>query len=706
MAAFGYNISITGDCFNTGVGAIHVSLSGGVEPYIIDFVTPSLGTGSTKTGLVGGAYIIRVNDSLGDVNNEFYVNAIVSSGGCLNVTSVSATTCGENNGSVTITGSSTAFPTIVKLFSGNTLIQSGTTVSPEITFTSLAGGIYEAYFEDSGGCSGYSESVIVLPSTTLDFDFYVVDNTSCYGNVGKVIITGLTGTPPYTYLWEDGSTGTTITGLTADTYNVTVTDASGCEVTKTATVSNAPQLGIASIQSTSPSCFSGNGTVTITVTGGTAPFYYSGSNGSNLITYANTITFSGFSPGISTIVVTDATLCNTQASVYLQAAAGFSVLGISSTNSTCSTSGGTIQVNLQGEAPFTYTLVKPDSSTLQFITNLSNQTFSDLDNGTYSVIVSNDTGCFYQKEVSIYTNDKFDLTVYTTGTTCGYNNGTAYVEVGTGFTGVLDFILSKNNVVNIQYIDIIQSAVTFNGLTSGTYQLQVRDQDNCSVYTNFSIGISETLDFGLTATECGPKNNQGTIVTSIYGGTPPFTYLWSPNLHGFNGPNPVGLSGDTYSVTITDASGCTLTRNVVVPCVPTVSGYQTISVVSDNFTTYLNTERDMSTMLNEGFYELTTGHTNCVLVSAEFIATIEISGNTYTDSFYTGTTITDVPSESLWVDTIEGILSGITGVNSYVVNPTTNQILVKSVCDGTSDELGDSEFITGLIINYDINCET
>lgn len=707
MAAFDYNFYVTGDCYNSNSGVISVSLSGGVEPYTIDFVTPNLGTGSTKTGLSAGVYIIRANDALGDINNEFYINVIVSSGGCLDVTSVSATTCGLDNGSISLSASSTAYPITLTLYSGTTVIQTGITSNGELEFNSIPSGIYTAFYSDYGGCSGYSESIIIQPSTSVDYGFYIVDNTSCYGNVGKVQITGLTGNAPFTYLWGDGSTGTTITGLTADTYSVTVTDSTGCAVTKIATVNNADPLQIVSLQSTNPNCFSADGTIRVIITGGTGPFYYSGSNGTTLVSYATDVVFSGFSPGTTSFTVTDASLCSDTSEVYLQNSGGFSVIGIQATNSTCSVSGGTIVVNVIGNVPFTYTLIKPDSSTEQFIQNLTQQTFSNLEEGTYTVVVSNQSGCEYSQEVTVFTSDKFPLSASTTGTTCGLDNGSCYVTVGTGYTGVLDMILTKNNVIITQYIDIIQSAVTFNGLTSGTYQLQVRDQDNCSVYTSFSITDSEVLDFGLSATNCGNLNNEGTILTTIFSGVPPFTYVWSSNMPTYTGgPNPTGLSGDTYVLTVTDSSGCTLTRSVVVPCTPTVSGYQVISVVSNTFTTTYNNIRDFDSMLNEGFYDLTSGNTNCVLVSAVFTATVEISGNTYTQDFYTGTTLSDTPSESLWVDTIENILSGITGVGSVIVNPTTNTIQVKSLCDGTTDELSDSEFITGVIINYDINCET
>lgn len=706
MAQFGYNFGVTGDCSNSGSGIISVSLSGGVPPYVVDFVSPNLGTGSTKTNLNAGVYTIRVNDSLGDVNNEFFINAIVSSGGCLTVTDITHTTCGQDNGGITITGASTAYPITLKLFSGSTVVSSGVTNNGTLNFANLPSGIYQAYYEDYGGCSGYSESIIINSSNELDFGFYVVDDTQCFGNVGKLQITGLTGTPPYTYLWSDGSTGTTITGLTASTYSVTVTDGGGCTQTKVGTVNNAPTLNIASITTTPPNCFASDGTVTLVVTGGTGPFYYSGSNGTTLITYSKNVTFTGFTAGPASFTVTDSTLCNTQGSTYLQAPAGFTVVNLNTTNSTCSISGGTATINLIGVPPFIYTLIYPDSSTVQTTEMSSTKTFTDLVDGDYTVIISNSQGCTYSQDFSIFTADKFNVSLNITGTTCGLTNGKVYLTVGSGYTGVLDMIVTKNNSPVVQYIDVPQTAVTFNNLSSGIYRVQVRDEDNCSVFRDFIIPTSQSLNFGLNATTCGDDNNSGTINVSIYSGVPPFTYLWSSNVNGQTGPNLIGLTGGTYTLTLSDSSGCTLSRSINVPCTPLVSGYQTLSVISTGFTVTNNTERDFLTMLNEGFYDLTTGNTNCVLSSATFVASVEISGNTYQQSFYTGTTINDVPSETLWVETLENIISGVTGVGSYTINATTNSIQIKSFCDGDVNSLSDSEFVVGLNILYDIYCVT
>ena len=707
MANFEYEFSVTGDCSNNGSGAIYISLSGGVEPYTIDWVDPNIGTGSTKTGLDAGVYIVRANDSLGDVNNEFYINIIVSSGGCLSVSSVSATTCGQNNGVISISGQSTAYPITINLYSGETIVQSAVTTNGELSFVNLAPGVYRTYYEDYGGCSGYSESVIVNSSTSVDYGFFVVDDTNCFGPTGKLQITGLTGSVPFTYLWSNGSTGTTITGLTASTYSVTVSDSAGCSVTKSVEVETADPLQIVSFQTVSPSCFAADGSVNIIITGGTGPFFYSGTNGTTLISYATNLIFTGFTPGTAIFTVTDSALCSVTGSVYLQPNAGFSVLSINTQNSICSASGGTISVNVLGNGPFIYTLVKPDLSTESFTTNLTTQNYTDLDSGEYTVIISNTNGCVFTQDVTLFTNDKFSITTTLSATTCGQDNGSCFVQVGTGYTGVLDMILTKNNIPVIQYIDVPQSAVTFNGLSSGSYTLQVRDEDNCSVYQSFSISSSSSLDYGMESTSCGDSGSGGTITVSVFSGTPPFTYQWSDNVPiGQSGPSISNLTGGTFSVTVSDLSGCTLTRSVIVPCTPFIAGYQVVPVISGGFNTTVNNKRDFDTMVNEGFYDLTTGNTNCVLSAATYIATIEVSGNTYQQSFYTGTTLTDVPSESQWVDALESILSGITGVASYTVNPQTNIIEVKSDCDGNTDPLSDSEFIVGLRIEYNIICES
>ena len=158
----------------------------------------------------------------------------------------------------------------------------------------------------------------------------------------KIFITGLTGTPPYTYLWSNGETNSSISGLSASTYGVIVTDGNGCTISKSVTVLQVPLVGLGAFTSISPTCFASNGEITVTVTGGTAPYYFSGSNGTVYITFDQTYTFTNLASGVFTVQVTDAGLCNFVASTTLLPPGGFSIVGIGVNNSNCNNNGGSL----------------------------------------------------------------------------------------------------------------------------------------------------------------------------------------------------------------------------------------------------------------------------------------------------------------------------------------------------------------------------
>ena len=149
----------------------------------------------------------------------------------------------------------------------------------------------------------------------------------------------------------------------------------------------------------------------LTITGGTGPYFYSGSNGTFVVTYSQTYEFSGLNAGPFSVLITDAALCKIQLDTVLQTPNSFYSVQVDTTNSFCGNSDGIINVSvIGGSVPYTYTLVKPDSNTISFTSNLQNQSFIGLETGDYTVFITDGGGCTYSQDVSIIAENKYTVT--------------------------------------------------------------------------------------------------------------------------------------------------------------------------------------------------------------------------------------------------------------------------------------------------------
>ena len=111
-------------------------------------------------------------------------------------------------------------------------------------------------------------------------------------------------------------------------------------------------------------------------------------------------------------------------------------------------------------------------------------------------------------------------------------------------------------------------------------------------------------------------------------------------------------------------------------------------------------------MLNEGFYDLNLDNTNCELVSASFTAKVSVNplDLTTSNTFYTSTSLVDVPSDNLYYDTITQLLLTVPGVGEVIVDPINNLITIETTRG--NDTLIGQEILIDLIIEYDIICLT
>ena len=709
MAVLNYNIAVTGDCSNNSSGAFNLFVSSGTPPYTVQFTNPSYASQIITTqpaslaGLASNVYQLRVNDSSLPVNNEFFVNIPISSGVCVSIVSTQNTTCGLNNGSVVGNSTSLYSSTNYSLYDINSnFITSGNTNTDSITFGSLSAGTYYLGVIDLGGCSAFSQTFIIQESENLNFGLYAVPNSSCGGApLGKVIVTGQTGLAPFSYLWNNGQTGSTITGLTAGNYSVAVTDSFGCTLSKSAQIVNVDPVGLGIFTSTAPTCLQSNGVINMTITGGTSPFYYSASTGNVLVSYSRTFSISGLSAGQYNFQVTDAGLCQMFAGTTLETPQGIASVTVQGQNSTCSSTNGSITINVVGgSTPYTYTLISPNGNQLNVNNSQTTQIFQNLGTGTYTVGVSDNSGCSYLQETTLIAQNKFTISTNVVGTSCNQNNGSVTITSTTGGTLPLDY--SVDGIQNV--FDTNLSAVTFNNLTSGTHIVTVTDADGCTQTSNILVPSSQSLNYSLFSTSCGSGNN-GKITAFITSGEPPFSFNWSDNVP--NEPQQIeitGLTAGTYSLTIVDTNGCSLTRSTTISCNTNYASYQTYTMGAEVFNIQSPTKFGLLQMLNEGYNDLTSGNTSCDLISATFIAKVSVNPSEIVSSqnFFTSTSLVQVPTDNEWYDTLRTLLLGIPGVGNVTIDQLNNQITIETSRNNTS--LEGQEIVVDLVIEYDIIC--
>ena len=140
-----------------------------------------------------------------------------------------------------------------------------------------------------------------------------MDTNSCGTDSGKLYVTGLTGTPPFTYQWAGTSnieqTTDYATGLTQGFYTCTIEDSTGCVTSRSATISLLSPMSLSNYTIETPTCVGNDGSLTIYLNGGTPPYYCLLSNGEVITTLNTGITFSDLVSTTYQLEITDATLC-------------------------------------------------------------------------------------------------------------------------------------------------------------------------------------------------------------------------------------------------------------------------------------------------------------------------------------------------------------------------------------------------------------
>jgi hypothetical protein len=731
MGLITYNFSITGDCSNTSSGTLSLSYTASAPPLSINWINPISGVSFSSqtltenpyvvTGLSGGVYTFTLTDfdpTPTTIDGGFFI----STSNTVSVSAVTNTYCGKFNGAILVENPNTYVNNTLSLYdlSGNPVvirvdpnstspITSTTTNSPVSSFINLSPGFYYVKSVDYGGCVATSQTVLVKPSSELNFGFYVVNSPFCVLGRGQIHLTGVTGISPYTYKWSSnidtsynittGNTNISLTGLNSGDYSLTITDAGGCSRTESVRVGITPQLGLINYTFDSPSCFGVDGSITFNFSGGTAPFYYQLSNGDSQVILSNQVTFSGLSSGNYTLNVTDSGLCTTSAKVTLLTPSSFSVINTIKKDANC-LAPGSLNINLiGGSPPYNYALsgINGNLSSQNVIS--SSASFTSLSPGSYLLTITDSKGvCTYNENITIQNYYNFDISAYAIGTQCGGDNGSISVSVNNPIRNDLKYTYSLSN--GLKTPESPAESYTFDSLKPGPHTVFVTDQFGCTRSQDLFVTSSDLLSVFLYPTSC-VDGNSGTITALIKDADGPFTFTWSENVGNQTGIFVTGLTAGTYSLTISNYSGCTQKTFTTISCNPLSASNYTVKFKEGTVSTTQSTKFTLKNMMYSGYTSLVSNAIGCSLSSATFSFRVNISGIDYQFPFYYTQSFNDIPDLGYFAGIIQSSVLTIPNIVSCVVDADTNAI---SIVSSGSGGYRDETISFTIIIDFVINC--
>lgn len=414
---------------------------------------------------------------------------------------------------------------------------------------SISAGTYGITVHDQFGCIGQGN--IFIPNPTPIVALLNSTNTSTDSSCdGSAIVSATGGTVPYSYTWNNfETTAATSATLCYGIYTVIIEDSNGC-LMEGSVVVNKPSCSSFDVNasSTDVSCFGGSdGTVSASASGGTLPYSYSW----NTVPPQSDATINGLNAGNYTVTVTDALGCIDVAGISvlqpLILTNNISYLNVSAIGA----SDGTATANPSGGTPaYTY-LWEPTGQTTAAATGLS----SAPGGVTYHVTITDANNCILEDSVIINEPpcSNFYLGVNLTHVTCyNSNNGSASLVIVDG-TAPYDIHWSNG-----------ATSSSLSNLSAGNYSVSVTDSSNCTAIKTFTIGQPDPLSLSLVPTNVTCTNaGDGTIDLTVSGGTFPYMYTW------YSGITPIAdhedlisLSPGTYSVSVNDVNGCSVTGSI------------------------------------------------------------------------------------------------------------------------------------------------
>lgn len=543
-APLALSLSVTNvSCAQGNDGAIDLTVIGGTTPYQYNW---NSGTFTTEnlSNIFAGNYDIIVTDSKNCTANA---NAVITEPNPLIVldTIIDVDCFGNNTGAILLGVSGGTTPYSYQWNSSSFSLGSSTQ-----DLSNIFADNYYLELTDGNNCV-YIDSFTVGQPAALGTSVVITD-VQCHGDSdGAIDLSVNGGVLPYSYQWSNNGQGTLpdttqdLNNIPADEYQVTVTDFNNCTIQQSAIVSQPQSPLTSTLTSTNVSCFGGNdGTATLTVSGGTAPYTVTWSNGSPLQNQNNLFA------GTYTVLIVDANGCqaNNQVTITQPNAPLQSSFLITHVLCFGEENGQVVTTITGGTAPYSYSWVNSD-----YVLSESSKNLVDFPADVYLLTTTDAKGCVLIDTVEIEQPPLLELELIKTDILCfGDSSGAINLTV-TG--GVQPYLYNWSN--GAQSEDL-------NNIGSGWYSVTVTDANNCiKVDSAFISQPTEALSFDkeVTKTKCFGSSD-GRIIFLPIGGTAPYDFVWS---NGDSTSIVSNIKSGYYQVTLTDANGCTLFDSVFVP---------------------------------------------------------------------------------------------------------------------------------------------
>ncbi|MBN8702424.1 MAG: gliding motility-associated C-terminal domain-containing protein [Bacteroidetes bacterium] len=531
-------------CAGGSNGAATASASGGTGAYT--FTWSNASNTASATGLSAAIYSATVRDANG-----------CSVTGTISITEPPASISASANvvSNVSCFNGSNGSATAVPAGGVGSYTYSWSNAATSATVTTLNASTHTVTITDSNGCAASATVAVSQPSLAVVATTSLTSNVLCFGgNTGSGSAAASGGTGPYTFVWSNSTSGSTANSLLANTYTVTVTDANNCSDTETLVITQPAQaLTTSAIQTQSVGCVGGsNGIATANAVGGTGGYTYLWSNN------ATTSAIATIAAGNYTVTISDANGCTQSSTVNIGQPSSVVTANANINNHVAclnGANGSVTAIGSGGSSPYSYSWKN---------TGITTATATGLGAQTYTVDITDNNGCPASTTVTL-TQPATALSATTTvinNVSCfNGNNGSASVNASGGIGG---YTYSWLNPVN-------STLTTVNNLSANTYTISVTDANNCMIHafvtiTQPAVTVSSTVT--VTQNVNCFNGTDGAATVNASGGSTPYTYSWT---NGSTSTSVNSLPATNYTVTVTDASGCSSANTFTITQPPALS---------------------------------------------------------------------------------------------------------------------------------------